>query len=116
MSPCHVSVQLSEHRHGLRCLNLLMVKVSLRQKGSGAGINFISKVSKSNTFPIQISLTLVETSGGTTSVDLWFQSLSLLGGRHKEVRSRVTGRDPASLKHQKGEGRIAADVVLNIII
>ena len=50
-------------------------KESLRQKGLGAGRNFTSKVSKSNTLPIQISLTLVETSGGTTSVGLWFQSL-----------------------------------------
>ena len=64
--------------------------------------------------PIQISLTLVETSGGTTSVGLWFLSLSLLGGRHEEGRSRVTGHDPTSLKHRKGEGRITADVVLNI--
>ena len=38
----------------------------------------------------------------------------LLGGRHKEGRSRGTGHDPTSLKNQKGEGRIAADVVLNI--
>ena len=66
--------------------------------------------------PIQISLTLVETSGGTTSVDLWFRSLSLLGGRHKEGRSRGTGHDPNSLKHRKGEGQIAADVVFNIVI
>ena len=38
----------------------------------------------------------------------------LLGGRHKEGRSRVTGHDPTPLEHQKGEGRIAVDVVLNI--
>ena len=37
----------------------------------------------------------------------------LLGGRHKEVRTRGTGHDPTSLKHWKGEGRIAVDVVLN---
>ena len=53
-----------------------MVKASLRQKGSFAGRKFTSKVSESNTLPIQISLTLVETSGGTTIVGLWFQSLS----------------------------------------
>ena len=114
MSPCHVSVQLSEQRHGLKCLNLLMEKSSLRQKGSGAGRNFTRKVSKSNTLPIQISITLVETSGGTKSVGLCFRSLLLLGSRHKEVRSRGTDRDPASLKHRKKEGRIAVDVVLNI--
>ena len=91
-----------------------MVKASLRQKGSGAGRKFTRKVSKSNPLPIQITLTFVETSGGTTSVGLCFRSLSLLGGRHKEVRSRGTGHDPTSLKHQKGEGRIAADVVLHI--
>ena len=71
---------------------------------------------ESNMLPIQISLTLVETSGGTKSVGLWFRNISLLGGRHKEGRSRGTGRDPASLKHRKGEGRIAADVVSNILI
>ena len=109
--PCHVSVQLSEQRHGLRCYNLLMVKAYLRRKGSGVGRNFTSKVSKSNTLPIQISLTLVETSGVTTSAGLWFRSLSLLGGRHKEGSSRGTGHDPTSLKNRKGEGRIAADVV-----
>ena len=38
----------------------------------------------------------------------------LLGGRHKEGRSRGTGHDLTSLKHQKGEGQIAVDVVLNI--
>ena len=38
----------------------------------------------------------------------------LLGGRHKEGSIRVNGRDPASLKHRKVEGQIAADVVLNI--
>ena len=48
----------------------------MRQKGSGAGRKFNRKVSKSNTLPIQISLTLVETLGGTTSVGLWFRSLS----------------------------------------
>ena len=93
-----------------------MVKASLRQKGLGAGRNFTRKVSKSNTLPFQIYLTLVETSGGTTSVGLWFRSLSLLGGRHKEGRSRGTGHDPTSLEHQNGEGRIAVDVVLNIEI
>ena len=72
------------------------------------------KISKSNKLLIQISLSLVKTSGGTTSVGLWFRSLSLLGRRHKEGRSRGTGHDPTSLKHQKGEGRIAMDVVLNI--
>ena len=51
----------------------------------------------SNTLSIQISLTIVETLGGTTSVDLWFRSLSLLGGHHKEGRSRGTGHDPTSL-------------------
>ena len=40
----------------------------------------------------------------------------LLGGRHKEGRSRGTVHDTTSLKHRKGEGRIAADVVLNIRI
>ena len=45
-------------------------KASLRRKGLGAGRNFTSKVSKNNTLPIQISFTLVETSGGTTSVGL----------------------------------------------
>ena len=48
----------------------------MRQKGSGAGRNFTRTFSKSNTLPIQISLTLVETSGGMTSVGLWFRSLS----------------------------------------
>ena len=95
-------------------LELLMVKASLRRKGSGAGRNFNRKVSKSNTLPIQISLTLVETSGGTTSVGLWFRSLLLLGGRHKEVRSRGTGHDPTSLVNRKGEGLITVYVVLNI--
>ena len=56
----------------------------------------------SNTLPIQISLTLVEKSGGTTSVGLWFRRLSLLGGRHKEGKSRGTGHDPTSLKNRKG--------------
>ena len=93
-----------------------MVKASLRRKGSGAGRNFNRKVSKSNTLSIQISLTLVETSGDTTSVGLWFQSLSLLGGRHKKGRSRGTGHDPTSLDHQKGESWIAVNVVLNILI
>ena len=91
-----------------------MVKESLRQKGSGAGRNFTIKVSNSNTLPIQISLTLVETLGGTSSVGLWFRILSLLGGRHKEVRSRGTGRDTPSLNHRMVEGQIVADVVLNI--
>ena len=50
-------------------------KASLRRKGLGAGRIFNIKVSKSKTLPIQISLTLVETSGGTTSVGLWFRSL-----------------------------------------
>ena len=39
---------------------------------------------------------------------------ALLGGRHKEVRSRGTGHDPTSLKHRKGEVWITVDVVLNI--
>ena len=39
---------------------------------------------------------------------------NLLGGLHKEGRSRGTGLDPTSLEHQKGDGRIAVDVVLNI--
>ena len=93
-----------------------MVKASLRQKGLGAGRNFNRKVSKSNTLPIQISLTLVETSGGTASVGLWFRSLLLLVGRHKEGRSRGTGHDSTFLKQLKGEGWIAVDVVLNIRI
>ena len=38
----------------------------------------------------------------------------LRGGRHKEGGSRGTGRDPASLHPRKGEGRIAADVVVNL--
>ena len=38
----------------------------------------------------------------------------LLGGQNNEGRNRGTGHDPASLKHRKGEGWIAADVVLNI--
>ena len=41
-------------------------------------------------------------------------SADLLGGRHKEGRSRGTGHDPTSLKHQNGEGQITVDVVLNI--
>ena len=41
-------------------------------------------------------------------------SAGLLGGRHKEDRSRGTGHDLTSLKQRKGEGWIAADVVLNI--
>ena len=53
-----------------------MVKLSLRQKGLGAGRNFTSKFSNRNTFPIQIYLTRVETSGGKTSVGFWFRSLS----------------------------------------
>ena len=40
----------------------------------------------------------------------------LLGGRHKEVRIRGTGHDPTSLEHQKGEGQITVDGVLNIEI
>ena len=40
----------------------------------------------------------------------------LLGGQHKEGRSRGTGHDPTSLEHRKGEGRITVDVVLNIEI
>ena len=51
-------------------------KASLGQKGLGAGRKFTRKVSKSNTLPIQIYLTLVETSGGMTSVGLWSRSLS----------------------------------------
>ena len=49
-------------------------------------------------------------------LELTFRSIKnkLLGGRHKEGRIRGTSRDPASLKHHKGKGRIAADVVLNI--
>ena len=47
-------------------------------------------------------------------VDVDDEGATLLGGRHKEGRSRGTGHDPTSLKHRKGEGRIAADVVLNI--
>ena len=43
-------------------------------------------------------------------------STRLLGGRHKEGRSRGTGHDPTSLKHRKGEVQIAVDVVLNIEI
>ena len=43
-----------------------------------------------------------------------FHNRWLLGGRHKEGRSRRTGHDPTYLKHWKGEGRIAEDVVLNI--
>ena len=39
---------------------------------------------------------------------------ALLGGRHKGDRSRGTYSYPTSLKHQKGEGQIAADMVLNI--
>ena len=93
-----------------------MVKASLRQKGSVAGRNFNRKVSKNNTLPIQFSLTILETPGGTTSAGLWFRSLSLLGGRHKEGRSRGTGHDPTSLEHRKGEGQITVDVVLNIEI
>ena len=38
----------------------------------------------------------------------------LLGGRHKEGRSRGISHDPTSLKNQKEEGLIAVDVVLNI--
>ena len=38
----------------------------------------------------------------------------LLGGRHKEDRSRGTGHYPISLEHRKGEGWITVDVVLNI--
>ena len=53
-------------------------KAYLRRKGSGAGRKFTSKVSKSNTLPIQISLILVKTSGGTTSAGIWFRSLSVL--------------------------------------
>ena len=40
----------------------------------------------------------------------------LLGGRHKEGRSRGTDHDPTSLEHRKGEGWITVDVVLNIEI
>ena len=93
-----------------------MVKASLLQKGSGAERNFTRNVSKINTLPIQIFLTLVETSGGKTSVGLWFRGLSLIVGRHKEGMSRGIGHDPTSLKHQKGEGRIVVDMVLNIEI
>ena len=39
---------------------------------------------------------------------------ALLVDRNKEGRSRGTVRDPASLKHRQGEGKIAADGVLNI--
>ena len=80
-----------------------MVKALLRRKGSGVGRKFTRNFSKINTLPIQMSLTLVEKLVGTTSVGLWFRILSLLGGRHKEGRIRGTGRDPAYLKHQKGE-------------
>ena len=39
---------------------------------------------------------------------------ALLVDRNKEGRSRGTVRDPASLKHRKGEGRITVGVVLNL--
>ena len=74
----------------------------MRRKGSFAGRNFTSKVFKINKLPIQIFLTLIETSGGTTSVGLWFRSLLLLGVWNKEGRIVGTGRDPASMKHRKG--------------
>ena len=41
---------------------------------------------------------------------------TLLGGRHKEGKSRGTDHDPTSLEHRKGEGWITVDVVLNIEI
>ena len=50
-------------------------KLSLQQKGSGTGRKFNRNYSKSNTLPIQIYLTIVETSGGTTSVGLWSRSV-----------------------------------------
>ena len=40
----------------------------------------------------------------------------LLGGRHKEGRSRGTDHDPTSLEHRKGEDWITVDVVLNFDI
>ena len=43
----------------------------------GAGRNFTRNVSKSNTSTVQISLTLVETSGSTKSVRLCSQTLSV---------------------------------------
>ena len=110
--PCLCATEQTEARPEM--LEFIDGEKKLCRKGSGTGRNLTRTVSKSNTLPIQISLTLVETLGGTTSIDLWFRSLSLLGGRPKEGRSRGTGRDPISLKHHKGEGRIAAYVVLNI--
>ena len=86
----------------------------MRLKELGAGRNFTDEGPKSNTLPIQIALTLVDTSGGMMSVGLWFRILLLLGGCHKEGRIRISRHDPASLKHRKEEGRIAEDVVLNI--
>ena len=46
---------------------------------------------------------------------MW-QINTLLGGRHKEGRSRGTDHDTTYLEHQKGEGWITVDVVLNIEI
>ena len=54
----------------------------MRQKGLGTGRKFTSKFSNRNTFPIQISLTVIETLGGTTSAGIWFQSLSAEEGWH----------------------------------
>ena len=52
---------------------------------------------------------------GVHIMDFWGQGGEnvLLGGRHKEGRSRGTDHDPTSLEHQKGEGWITVDVVLN---
>ena len=61
----------------------------------GAGGNFTRKVSNSNTLPIQIYLTLVETSGGTTSVGLWFRSLL------RVTQSEVPMETQEQSKHEK---------------
>ena len=46
----------------------------------------------------------------------FFFRIKLLGGRHKEGRSRGTDHDTTSLEDRKGEGWITVDVVLNIEI
>ena len=63
-----------------------------------------------------ITISSCEGRNGGIHGQLLMGKCGLLGGRHKEGRSRGTGHNPTSLEHQKEEGWITVDVVLNIEI